>query len=343
MKEYLFIPKILVFVSILFTLTEAYGQVGIGTTDPDDNALLDVSSANKGLLIPRVELTSTNLPAPLSAHVAGMMVYNTAFTFTGTTAVSPGFYYNDGNNWIKAGDATAGDQTDDAWVNNNADGRIELGTLSDGITARPKGTQLVVTDTGYLGIGTDSPTESLHIYGDDSDILVFSHGRDEITSMHVHVAGGSALEPTPVNTRPTNNIFQLTSKGYDGSKYITSAGIILGVDDAANSGPEDMPGKIIFRTTPDGSTGLLDRMTIKNNGAVGIGTNIPKVSLDVNGLIKAKGFTVNQLLQLNPVQGAMAYVIDANTAPTYLQTVTGSGGGTLVLPVFCDGTKWVYH
>jgi hypothetical protein len=63
---------------------------------PNANAGLDVDFANKGLLIPRVALTSTASFAPLSAHVNGMMVYNTATAGD----VTPGFYYNDGTKWI---------------------------------------------------------------------------------------------------------------------------------------------------------------------------------------------------------------------------------------------------
>jgi hypothetical protein len=71
-------------------------EVGIGTAAPNTNAALDVNSTSKGLLLPRVTLSATN-NASLSAHVAGMEVYNTA-TNTSTTGqeVYPGKYVNDG-------------------------------------------------------------------------------------------------------------------------------------------------------------------------------------------------------------------------------------------------------
>lgn len=75
------------------------GSVGINTPTPDPNAALDVVSTNKGLLPPRVALTSTNSPAPLGAHVAGMIVYNTATAGTSPNNVTPGLYYNDGSQW----------------------------------------------------------------------------------------------------------------------------------------------------------------------------------------------------------------------------------------------------
>ena len=83
-------------INILFLLPYVFfAQVGIGTTTPNPDALLDVESTNQGILIPRVALTNSTNTAPLSTHVAGMIVYNTATTGD----VAPGFYYNDGTKW----------------------------------------------------------------------------------------------------------------------------------------------------------------------------------------------------------------------------------------------------
>ncbi len=83
-----------------FSVDAANHEVGIGTAAPNTNAALDVTSTSKGLLLPRVTLSATNNASPLSAHVAGMEVYNTA-TNTSTTGqeVYPGKYVNDGTAW----------------------------------------------------------------------------------------------------------------------------------------------------------------------------------------------------------------------------------------------------
>lgn len=65
------------------------------TSLPNSNAILDLESNNKGLLLPRVALLATTNPSPLSAHVAGMTVYNTAKV----ADVDTGLYYNDGTKW----------------------------------------------------------------------------------------------------------------------------------------------------------------------------------------------------------------------------------------------------
>ncbi len=93
MKTYF---KILIVFSLITSIT-VNAQRGIGTSNPNADAILELKSTNKGFLLPRVSLQSTSSPSPLSAHVAGMTVYNTA-----TIAdVSPGYFINDGTKWIE--------------------------------------------------------------------------------------------------------------------------------------------------------------------------------------------------------------------------------------------------
>lgn len=89
-----------------FTLS-MQAQVTIGSDEgPHKDALLDLKqdaegNSTKGLVLPRVKLSSSDLPAPLSAHVAGMTVYNTEAKGTGANQVYVGFYYNNGSRWIR--------------------------------------------------------------------------------------------------------------------------------------------------------------------------------------------------------------------------------------------------
>ena len=62
------------FILFLFlNSTIAPAQVGIGTMNPSNNAVLDVSSTNKGLMLPRIADTS-NVANPS----AGLIIYNNA-------------------------------------------------------------------------------------------------------------------------------------------------------------------------------------------------------------------------------------------------------------------------
>jgi hypothetical protein len=82
-------------------------NVGIGTATPDPSARLHIEDNARGLLIPRVALTATNSAAPVTTTPAtGLLVYNTNTAGTGATAVTPGFYYWDGNlnQWVRLAD-----------------------------------------------------------------------------------------------------------------------------------------------------------------------------------------------------------------------------------------------
>ncbi len=83
---------------------DANGTLAIGTTTPDANAILDVTSTTKGLLMPRIALTGITSASPLSAFTAGMVVYNTATAGTSPNNVTPGFYVSDGSKWIALAD-----------------------------------------------------------------------------------------------------------------------------------------------------------------------------------------------------------------------------------------------
>ena len=63
-------------------------NVGIGTTKPDNSAVLDISSNNKGLLIPRMTLQQRNT---IQNPANGLMVFQ--------TDLLSGFYYFDGKEW----------------------------------------------------------------------------------------------------------------------------------------------------------------------------------------------------------------------------------------------------
>lgn len=87
---------------IVLTGASSMAQVKIGSnpTNLNPNSVLEIESTNKGMLLPRLALTGTSSATPLNAHVAGMVVFNTATTGD----VFPGFYFNDGSKWVRTAD-----------------------------------------------------------------------------------------------------------------------------------------------------------------------------------------------------------------------------------------------
>lgn len=87
--------------TILF-FTSTFSQVGIGTVTPHSSAILDLTAANKGLLLPRVNLTGTGDNTTISNPANGLLVFNLAAAGSGTTAVSANsFYYRQNSIWQK--------------------------------------------------------------------------------------------------------------------------------------------------------------------------------------------------------------------------------------------------
>lgn len=80
-------------------------KIGDNPNSIDPNSILELESAAKGLLLPRVALSATNVSNPMTAPVPeGMHVYNTATATAGTDgiySVSPGEYFWDGGSWVR--------------------------------------------------------------------------------------------------------------------------------------------------------------------------------------------------------------------------------------------------
>ena len=95
MKNIYILAAFLIYISSI-------AQVGIGTTNIENGAALQIEGTSKGLLIPRVALQSRNSEAPItpSPIVTGLLVYNTATAGAGGNAVIPGFYYWNGSLWV---------------------------------------------------------------------------------------------------------------------------------------------------------------------------------------------------------------------------------------------------
>jgi len=144
-----------------------FSQVGIGTTSPNSSAILDVTAADKGMLVPRVAIANLNTAAPVTAPVESLLVYNT------TVATGIGFHYWDGSKWTPLAGA-AGLDTD--W------------TVS--------GNDMYNANTGNVGVGTTTPTVLLHIDGTAPAIRLVS-GTEAAGLVLITDASGHANWGTP--------------------------------------------------------------------------------------------------------------------------------------------------
>jgi len=78
----------------------SFAQVGVNTTSPSPSAALEISSDNKGILIPRVSLTGSDDTTTITpSATTGLLVYQTVNAGSGNTRVTPGFCYWSGSRW----------------------------------------------------------------------------------------------------------------------------------------------------------------------------------------------------------------------------------------------------
>lgn len=99
-------------------------NVGIGTTQPDQSAVLDIKSSSQGLLIPRMSLQQRN---SIQNPANGLMIYQ--------TDLLSGFYFYDGKEWKAMGSgkenyAVAADPNDWTMSGNAAPSNAYLGTTN---------------------------------------------------------------------------------------------------------------------------------------------------------------------------------------------------------------------
>src|SRR4029450_2342142 len=99
MKKIILLPII----AILFFEFSFAQSVGINNdgSSPHPSSMLDIKHPNKGLLVPRVSLTGTGDITTIPSAATSLLVYNTTAAGAGASAVTPGYYYWSGTEWLK--------------------------------------------------------------------------------------------------------------------------------------------------------------------------------------------------------------------------------------------------
>jgi hypothetical protein len=121
----------LIFVLLVMCSTNiilGQSNVGIGTSNPDASALLDMNSSNRGVLFPRIFLTNINTPAPVSAPTTGLLIWNTNADVTGGSGI--GYYFWNVIKWEKISANLSNLWVADPTGMHNQSGTVGIGTNS---------------------------------------------------------------------------------------------------------------------------------------------------------------------------------------------------------------------
>ncbi|MEQ1875074.1 MAG: hypothetical protein ABL958_00415 [Bdellovibrionia bacterium] len=178
--------------------------------------------------------------------------------------------------------------TNDDITNGQSDG-LEInagnGNLDFPLLVSPRTGSAIfaVRGDGNVGIGTAAPTHRFHVTTDAAHHMKYN---DDGLSI-VRVETGNVSDNIEFNKSGTGFTAVATDQslgilgwnGHDGTGWISSARIEGQTD--GTPGTNDMPGRLLFMTTPDGSAASVERMRITSAGNVGIGTASPSSKLHI--------------------------------------------------------------
>ena len=218
-------------------------KLSIGNTNP--SVTLDIN-ATDAIKIP-VGTTAQRPTSSGSSHY-GYIRYNTQLSSYEGFGV--------GNVWGSLGGVKDVDQ--DTYISAETSAGADNDQLKFFTASTEK---MIIGSSGNVGIGTTSPSELLHIYGAEKNILL----------------------QTPNNNQDNNNsiLFQNSGGNFSwriGRRYNSTINTSNSSNFVISGGGDNVD----YENLPD-------RFTINEDGNVGIGTNTPDSKLDVNGNINITG------------------------------------------------------
>lgn len=143
--------------------------------------------------------------------------------------------------------------------------------------------RMTVASGGNVGIGTDSPNTLLDVRSDQSStygIKSLCFGDNAFGARVVFDKTRNASGESHTIVQNNDQMMVLDARGSNGSAYKNLASVRAYVDGTPGAG-DDMPGRLSFWTTPDGAGTPSIRMTIKNDGNIGIGETSPDTQLHI--------------------------------------------------------------
>ncbi|MFD2035516.1 hypothetical protein ACFSKL_11985, partial [Belliella marina] len=240
--------RILLLMLFAAIFIDASAQVGIGTTEPSHSSQLEIVASDKGILIPRVALTSVIDEATIQAgNVESLLVYNT----TDNDLITPGYYYWYQDRWRRLAWTGAGVGSNNFVTYNPATNQF-LYANGDG--------DMVLIDMGDLF------EETLTTLVDNGDGTI-TYTNEANVPVTINMANGPAgIDGVGIASTTDNGDGTFTITYTDGSTFTTSD--LTGPQGAQGEpgfSSESMPGESGAPGTPGEPGGPGEGVTIVHN------------------------------------------------------------------------------
>ncbi len=172
-------------------------------------------------------------------------------------------------------------------------------------------TGLVIGHTSQIDFGAIPEFQVLGTGGSDSSIAMGRWSNNTGGATFRFLKSRNATIGSNTIVQDGDELGRIRWQGDDGTDFSTNAGEIS-VEVDGTPAANDMPGRILFSTTNDGSSSVTEKMRLTNAGRLGIGTISPSVLLDLVGDINAFNATFEGVNASNDINAIRHCVPDGN-------------------------------
>ena len=245
---------------------DSLGNVGIGTTTPGTKLAVNNGAGTIADIL-TLQNDSTNATPGRGSRII----------FTGT------------------GNSTIASVTGETTTSSNTEGAIRLtGVGASSFVAINTNSfeRMRIDSDGRVLIGTTVPAESFirfQLAANASPGMFIDGYEDSGNGPGIYARKARGVQSAPTSTQVHDVLLGLSGRLYGTTGFTNTSRASILLRAAENCTDIAQGTYITFRTTAIGTTTMLDRMRISDNGDVGIGTATPTQKLEVAGNAKAQG------------------------------------------------------
>ncbi len=257
----------------LFFADASTDRIGVGTSSPGYKLTVAASDSTAGYFTSTGAVTTVDIDNTNANGWGGNLAIRTG----GTAA---GYFGTIGS--------LLGTTTQDLAV---------YATAGNGFRVYTNGNNLRATfdSSGNLGLGTTSPTAKLHVWqtgaatslnidGTENPIFAARYAANADGATIFLAKSRNATVGSHTIVQNGDEIGVIKARGSDGTNFDDAASITFAVDGTPSSG-SDMPGRIVFGTSADGTASITERARITSGGDFLVNTTGSGGKFTLNGNI----------------------------------------------------------
>ncbi len=211
-------------------------------------------------------------------------------------------------------------------------------------TSAVSGTPNVYVSGGYIGVGTATPTDVLHIADQNNTGVRFDeYNSSDGASIRLRRAKGTFASPTGLIV--DDRIGAITGFGYNSAAAFGTVAAQYGMYASETHTSTAHGSYLRMDTTPNGSLSAAERVRIDQNGYVGIGTTVPQSQFQVGAAGTASWQPVGMgpayyagggpyntsFIGFNLVGGSNSYTTGTDSGNNGAAAIYGSISGDMLL------------